>query len=247
MAFQHARVRRHETTQLHQEKIFSDDDLWRAVGEDFDGGIDTLAGKTGIPRQRLIEILAECATREPDPTRSRWLAWPSRHALDLLVLAVVLLLTVLALRAGGWLSHWPAPWGLTEKIPVTAKGLEKGQMIRAGDLTAAWLNPEPDQFRSPRDVVGFRLAADLAAGSPLHFVDVLREQVIALQDLPGGSSVPAGAVARRWSVYRPDAFVDPGRVIGQRVLSSIRKGEVISMDQLAPASPSGAVPQISSR
>lgn len=237
MAFQHARVRRHEKAQLHQEKIFSDDDLWRAVGKDFDGGIEALAAKIGIARERLVEILAECAKLEPDPTRSHWLAWPSQHALDLLVLAAVLLLTVLSFRAGGWLARWPPPWGLTEKIPVTAKSLEKGQVIRAGDLATAWLNPQPDEFRKPRDVVGFRLAADLAAGSTIRFADVMREQVIALQDLPSGAAVPAGAVASRWSAYRPDALLDPRRVIGQRLLSSVRKGEIITQDQLSAGAP----------
>jgi hypothetical protein len=235
MAFQHVRVRRHERTQLHQEKIFSDDDLWRAVGGDFDGGIEALAGKTGIDRARLIEILTACATEEPDPTKPRWLAWPARHALDLLALAAVLFLIVLSLRAGGWLSRWPPPWGLTAKIPVTAKGLEKGQVIHAGDLAAAWLNPQPDQFGRPRDVVGFRLATDLAAGSTLRFADVMREQAIALQDLPSGAAVPAGVVARRWSAYRPDALLDPSRVIGRRVLVSIRKGEILTRDQLSGA------------
>jgi len=53
-----------------------------------------------------------------------------------------------------------------------------------------------------------------------------------LQDLPSGAAVPAGAIARRWSVYRPDALLDPGQVIGQRILSSVRKGEIITRDQL---------------
>jgi Flp pilus assembly protein CpaB len=81
--------------------------------------------------------------------------------------------------------------------------------------------------------VGFRLASDLAAGSPLHFADVLREQVIALQDLPGGATVPADAVASHWSVYRPDALVDLRQVIGRRILLSIRKGEILTRDQLS--------------
>ncbi len=243
MAFEHVRVSKQEEKELRQEKILTDDDLWRVVGKDFEAGIEDLAGRTGIPRDRLIEILAGCVVKEPEPAEPRRLAWASQHALDLLALFAVLFLTFLSLRAGGWLSGWPAPWGLTEKIPVTAKLLQKGHVVRSTDIVEAWFNPEPGQFRNPRDVEGFRLAKDLPTGSLIHFADVQREQIVALRDIARGSPVPAEAIASRWSAYHPDAVLDPWKVIGRQLQHSVHKGEVISEEQIGRPAGSRAAPR----
>lgn len=94
--FRHVRIRATERAALEWQGIRSDDDLWRAVGQDFDNGIEILAGRTGISAKRLIEILADCARREPPLRRGM-----ARHALDLILVIALVLLLVLCWRAWG--------------------------------------------------------------------------------------------------------------------------------------------------
>lgn len=176
MGFKFRKLSRDECRQLLQKRISTDDGIWHAIGTDFDDGVEKLARETFIRRDHLVEHLVGSSLREAAPGRSRWLQWASRHTLDLLALCVFLLLTVLCLRAGGWLSWLPPPWGLTQKIPVAGTDLRKGQVLRSGDLVEVWLNPRREQFRNPADVEGFRLLKDLSAGSPIRFTDVLRSR-----------------------------------------------------------------------
>jgi hypothetical protein len=236
MSFRLTRLSEDEVRRLGEEGISSEDGLWQAVGADFDRGLEELAHSTGIPRNRLVGILVGSTLREASPGKPRWLKWMSRHTPDLLALCAFLFLAVLCLRAGGWLSWLPPPWGLTQRIPIAADDLRKGQVLRTDDLVEVWLNPRRDSFRNPADVEGFRLLRDLGAGSPVRFSDVMREQVIALQDLPRGKAISAGTLAVRWSPYQADAALDPWQVIGREARNPIRQGEVILEGDLAARS-----------
>ena len=92
--FNHAKVDAAEKAELERQEIWSDDDLWRVVGEDFERGIYDLSSRTGIAADRLLEILTDCALREPPLQRV-----VARHALDLIVVSALLLLLVLFWRA----------------------------------------------------------------------------------------------------------------------------------------------------
>lgn len=233
MGFKFTRLSGDERRQLLQKRISSDDGLWQAIGVDFDGGLEKLASESSIRRDRLVEILVDSSLREATPGGSRWLQWASRHTLDLLVFCSFLLLAALCLRAGGWLSWLPPPWGLTRKIPIAASDLRKGQVLRPDDFVEVWLNPRRDQFRTPADVEGFRLLRDLSSGSPVSFGDVMREQVVALQDLPRGKPVDARSIAIRWSRYQTAAALDLWQVAGRKTRNPIRQGEVILLGDLA--------------
>jgi hypothetical protein len=235
MSFRYLRVKAHEALRLRRKAIETDNAFWSAAGEDFDRGLENLATRTRVQRDRLIEILADGAIREPEPGVARWRRWIARHALDLFVLGGVALLLALVLRAEGRFSNLPAPWGLRQRMPVLVYGLGKDKVFRDRDFAEVWLNPRHDQFTKPRQLNGLRAARPLEAGSILRYSDVQREQVVALRDIPQGSVVPANAVARRWSVYEPDAVLQVGLATGHQALRSIRRDEVIGGQDLGPA------------
>lgn len=239
MRFHHLRVKANDAARLRRKGIETDDALWSAAGEDFDRGLEALANRTRVPRDRLIEILADGAVREPELGVSRWRRWIARHALDLSVIGGLALLLALFLRGEGRFSSLPAPWGVRQQVPVLVYGLDKEEPLHPGEIAEVWLNPRHNQLTDRGCLKDLRAARALEAGSILLYPDVQREQVVALRDLPQGAAVPADAVARRWSLYEPGALLETGRMAGHRLLRSIRKNEVVGEEDfgLKPLKP----------
>jgi hypothetical protein len=87
-----------EVERLQSKQVATVDDLWARIGADFDCGIDQVADLTGVERGRLTELLATEALREAKVGEGPRL---KRYALEVILIAVLLILVALALRALG--------------------------------------------------------------------------------------------------------------------------------------------------
>src|SRR4051794_28560857 len=109
-----------ELKSLRQSGIASVDDFWVRLGTDLEPGLDRIATDTGLPKQRLLEILADGTAQEQEhaPTTQRvgprpvWL-------LGTLGLAALLVTPLLAPRS---------------PVPVALYDLETGRVLRAADF-----------------------------------------------------------------------------------------------------------------
>lgn len=163
-SFRHAEITISDERRLEHLRIFSSEDLWTAVGEDFDGGIEALSRRAHIPRDRLIEILVSSAINEPFPGTSAWRRWLAEHFMDGFVLFFLVLIGVLILRAHGGLAKLPAPWGLRERVPIASHDLRQGQTIGPTDLVGAWLNTHQDSVVDRHQIIGRRVLHPIRSG-----------------------------------------------------------------------------------
>lgn len=226
--FRHADLSQAERECLVAEEIFSDDDLWHRIGTDFEQGLEKLTAATGIPRDRLVEVLVGCGVTEPERHRGRARFW------NVLPFMLVILLAGLYLRATGKLAFLPPPWGISQQVPVTLRALEKGEAVTSEDVIRTWLILPEGGITDLRQTTGLRLARDLRPGSPLRASDFERLQLVATRALPVGRKLEAADVALAWSPYTEDAVLAPAEGIGRRSLRARPAGAVLHAGDLEP-------------
>lgn len=89
------RITPDEIKALRSQGIRSVADLWHHLGQDLDGGIDSLVEHSGLEKIRLVELLKSLALSEAIRKGS----WAGRHWLELVLLGVLLLILALILYA----------------------------------------------------------------------------------------------------------------------------------------------------
>jgi flagella basal body P-ring formation protein FlgA len=155
-----------------------------------------------------------------------WRGWKKNWPIFFLI-AGLLLLIGLAVRAAGGLQALPSPIGLHDRALVTVNRMEAGAMLKQGDLYAALLPSESDYFKPSDSVDGLILARSVAGQSPLRFRDVLRQQLVAVKDIQANAILQKEDVTLAWTPYQPDAVLQAGNVYGSTSIRAIRKDMVI--------------------
>ncbi|HEX8846269.1 MAG TPA: SAF domain-containing protein [Pyrinomonadaceae bacterium] len=192
-----------------------------------------------------LEGLAARVLREPlpdgDPWRKRcrrglqrfgrglkghWKGWKDNLQIFVLM-AVLLLLLALALRAAGGLQGLPSPLGLRDRALITADSLESGRALKSGDLYPALLPPESDYFKPGDNLEGLILARKISSQTPLRFRDVLRHQVIATKDIQANAVLQKEDITLALTPYQPGAALKLEEVYGRISSQTVRKDAAV--------------------
>lgn len=145
-----------EQQQLRDAELQDDADVWEAAGSGREAPLAHLAAETGIPVPRLRRVLWDAGQREVTPARGSVL---SRHWLDAVLVAAVLLVGWLALREP------PRP---AEPRHVRARGVIAAfQVLSPSQLMDTAAAAPEGAVTAPADAVGRVLLRTLAAGQPL--------------------------------------------------------------------------------
>lgn len=158
--------------------------------------------------------------------KGHWLSWKDNLPLLLLGAAAVLLMA-LALRGIGLLKNLPEPFGLRNRVLVTARDLKEGQVLKADDFYSALLSPKDEYFKLTDHLEGFKLSRSLSSQRPLRHRDVVRLQVLAKIDILAGALIKAEDVEAKWTIYQPDVLVDVKQVANSKARYNIQQGTVI--------------------
>jgi Flp pilus assembly protein CpaB len=167
--------------------------------------------------------------------------WLARHWPDLGLLAIVVGLLYLGLRAVGL-----APWALTDTALVASHDLHAGASIRHEDLRLVRRPAQQDTFSGPDGLEGLILGKDVRRGQALREEQVLRWQVVATADVPNGAKVLASYLGLAWSPYESGAELELGDVIGKMAVRPVERGKTVVVDDLVPtlgASRQATLPQ----
>jgi flagella basal body P-ring formation protein FlgA len=229
-ATRHSPLTAEEVKKLRSLGITSSDRLWDDLGSRPDGGVDDLAARTSIGRDRLLDALISLAERdvsfagglrrtvaEGRIALARVSAAWRDHWLEVAALLAVGFFAVLTWRA----LHIPTT------VAVAAHKGVAGRLLQGGDVSSARLPADSTTFTDVDQVRGLVLRRGVFPGQILRFEDVARLQLVAVRDIPSGSLVAADAIAVTWSPYHPDAFTDPARAIGRRSRRTIKSGDVV--------------------
>ncbi|HKQ50894.1 MAG TPA: SAF domain-containing protein [Pyrinomonadaceae bacterium] len=161
--------------------------------------------------------------------KGHWRGWKDNLPIFVL-LAGMLLLLVLTLRAAGGLQWLPSPVGLHAQALVTADDLDSeksDRVLKPDDLYPALLPPESDYFKPGDKLDGLVLARSVSARTPLRFSHVLRQQVVAARDVQANAVIRRADITLAWTTYQPGAALSLEEVCGRQALQAIRKDGVI--------------------
>jgi hypothetical protein len=128
-----------ETTQkLHEAGIYSVEELWVLIGDDLNKGVENVTARTGIHPTQLVNVLIAEATREIKRRRGSGFEWYwvslKRHLLDVCLLIGLIILIILALRAGRVLTNLRTPLGSSILMVEFSQDNQTGISI-SGDST----------------------------------------------------------------------------------------------------------------
>jgi hypothetical protein len=146
--------------QLDKKHIKSVADLWRAVGIDFDAGLEKVSGDTGVDRGDLIVILAEGARpRDSKVSRREVLL-----ALAILALIVLFLWRLTAI----WLPSSSHVAQVSVEHVVIVTDLPAFHIIEDGDVKLSDKPTEAEGFQKIDDVLGHYLVQPLSSGQVIE-------------------------------------------------------------------------------
>jgi SAF domain len=227
-----------ETQNLRVAGINSVEELWTRIGEDLSKGVEDIAAQTGIDQARLMNaLIAEAASevrrRRGSGFERYWFSL-KRHLLDVVLIAGLIILIILALRAGGVLANLRSPLGLHDFVLVAARDLNSGRVLRSGDLRSARLDSHDDYFNSGDQIEGLVLAQRIPRSKPLRYGDVLRFQVVAATDISSGTIIEKSSIKMEWSPYEPSALIQLDKAVGSKTRQAIRSGGVILSEFISP-------------
>jgi flagella basal body P-ring formation protein FlgA len=226
-----------EREKLSALQVKSADDLWARIGKDFYGGIDKVAKDTNIEPKDLIDILVVLGQREPKLEQGSWV---ERRWLDAVLLAGLVVLVGLGLRAFGVFAHYlNVPLGLRE-IVVARSDVSAGAIIAPEAVALSWSTYHPGAAVGTSQVVGHRALKAIQKGDI-----ILREFVDPESNLVHQAVVKAGAGLTAFHVLghddlelketlkEPGAFNSLEDVIGRYLLERVEPGEIVRADQVS--------------
>ena len=216
-----------ETAIFKRACIETTEALWERVAGDRDAVFRTLQND-GLPYNRERILLAAGAEL---PTGRSELA---RHLPDLLIVAVVVVLAIISVRAAGRLSILPSPWNLPDRVAIASHDLAANQVIEQGDLYLATLPRGTSSFTSTALLQGLVISHTVTRLQPLRFADVLRLQVVATSTITAGTSILTGSVALQWSPFSRTAELALNGVVGHKSSRALYAGSVVTGDAVVP-------------
>ncbi len=261
-----------EVDKLCRSRIRTVEDFLACVEPNFNDGIWSVSGQTGIKPDRLVQLVPPArvpahllsdewivgvtkrvlreGTFDPWLKRCRfrlqrsgrglkghWRGWKNNLPIFVLV-AGMLLLLALTLRAAGGLRRLPSPIGLHEYALVTADDLnseKSDRVLKSDDLYPALLPFERDYFRPGDKLDGLILARSVSARTPLRFRDVLRQQAVAAKDIQANATIQNEDVTLAWTTYQPGAACTLEEVLRHKSIYAIRKDAAVLTEFLRPA------------
>jgi flagella basal body P-ring formation protein FlgA len=166
--------------------------------------------------------------------KGTWHGWQKNLPIFALI-AGLLFLLALALRAAGGIQWLPSPIGLRDRALVTADNMESGRVLKAGDLYPALLPLESDYFKPSDNLEGLILARSISGQTPLRFHDVFRQQMIAAKDIQANAVIQKEDVKLVWTSYQPGAALRLEEVYGRKASQVLRKDTAILSEFIKPA------------
>ncbi len=166
--------------------------------------------------------------------KGNWLGW--RKNLPLMaVIAGLLLVMVLTVRAAGGLHWLPSPLGLRDHALIAADDMEKDRILKSGDLYPSLMPLQSDYFKPDAKLEGLILAQEITGQTPLRFSDVLRLQVVATADIQAEVIIKSEQIKLDWKPYQPGAALMLEEVSGRKASQAFRKDGVILSAFVKPA------------
>ena len=228
-----------EVRGLKQNGIKRLDDLWERVGDNYDLQIGAVSQATGVSRAKLGDLLAAREGRATEFTEGSWggaiWLWLKRLRrlplrLEGGIFLLLMLLSLLLLRALGVGENLPSPVGLRPRVLVAKRNLRMDAALKPEDFYSARLVPGGDYFPYGEQLAGCVLTQDLAWGSALRFTQVKRQQLVTTKDIQTDTDLGAGTVSLTWTSYQPNALTDLKQVEGRSALLPIPSGRVVLFD-----------------
>jgi hypothetical protein len=228
-----------EVLALKTNGIKTPDDLWERVSGDFDEKITALSSLTRVDRKKLEDFLAAKEGRAAEWSRGSWTEdlrlWIKRlirkpFRLEGRILIILLLLTVLLLRALGVQENLPSPLGLQPRVLVAKRDLKAGAALRRDDFDCARLVSGGNYVPATEQLTGCYLMSDIAWGDALHSTQVKRQQVTTTKEISSGNEFEAGTLNLTWSLYQLNAKTDLKDVEGHTAQQPLPSGQVVLSD-----------------
>lgn len=229
---------------LRAKQISTIDDLWAAVGENFDSGIATVAADTGVSEAKIKEVLTcqeKTVIGRAVPTSHGWQRFwflvtdyllirrrarrfLKEHTPEFIALLVLVLATVLGVRA----------FRAERRALVATRNIEAGRTISAEDFTTAPLTPAGAYFDADNPPTGLIAAEPIGRGQMLRHSDMSRLQLTAIKDIAAGAKIEDDAVGLSWTRFANNALLQPGTAVGKRALRPIKTGDVVFVQDVGP-------------
>lgn len=211
-----------DSSALYYAGISTVADLWTAIGDDFDAGVDALALRCRtIGRERLIAILASTTGFQgisPEEAE-RLFHHGIKNADDLWS-------TIGSDHQKG-IANVADLTGLSQERLIellTIRGVEEAAVEPGAWLERRWLDLVLVTSAIVFVLLGLRAAGLLArSGFPLG----LHETVIAQTDIAEGKVIEPGDVTVAWWSRVPGAVTNPDSVLGHKMLVPVAQGHVI--------------------
>jgi flagella basal body P-ring formation protein FlgA len=158
--------------------------------------------------------------------KGNWHGWQKNLPIFALI-AGLLFLLALALRAVGGIQWLPSPIGLRDRAMVVADNMESGRVLKADNLYPVLLPLESDYFKPDDNLEGLILARSISSQTPLRFHDVFRQQVIAAKDIQANAIIQKEDVTLAWTPYQPDVALRLEEVCGRKASRVLRKDAAV--------------------
>ena len=232
---QKAKIEGHRLVELLPSRLadqLADDLLKRAERSDIVSPTRDSA-KWRLPFNRWADRVVRPFGRRAWRTAGRAGVWLREHLPDLMLLAGVALVALLAFRAVGSFSAIPPPWGLGARYAVAAHDLKKDRALRKGELHFVLLPPAANYFTDDDGLEGLILARDVPRQKPLRHEDLLRLQVVAVRDIAREESIAPSDLKLEWRPLQLTALTRAADAAQAKARLAIRKDEVVTEEHLA--------------
>jgi hypothetical protein len=177
-------LERFERRLLRRNEIRTSDDLWRAVGSEFQVGLARVSETTHVQRDSLLRALVAAADKEP----RRQSATGKATMLGLLGLILAVLAGLRLVEVLGML-RFPLPGSaahVDQVVVASEAGLAAFHLLASSDLRLAPRAPTALGFTRTQDALGRYLLRPVAQGALLRNTDV------------STTRLPPSAFAGRW-------------------------------------------------
>lgn len=197
-------------------------------------GVTNRAVREAEPDDRWLKRCQHGLTRFTRGLQGNWLGWRKNLPMLALVAGLLMLLVLTVRAAGGF--HWlPSPLGLRGQALIAAGDMEPGWVLKSDDLYPSLLPLQNDYFKPDDKLEGLILAQRIAGQMPLRFRDVLRLQVVAATDIQADAIIKEEQIKLDWKPYQPGAALTLKEVFGHKANQALRKDGVIISAFVKPA------------
>jgi hypothetical protein len=158
-----------DATKLRSIGITTTEQLWEQIGYDYENGLNDVATSSGVPRDRLVGLLADYALQEITFERSDH----RRGDITLAIIGlciVILLCTVCVARISTVVKS-----NDTKQVAVALHDLPPFTVIQTADITQTTITSAADNIITDiHDAVGQITLEPILESAPIHSSSVMR-------------------------------------------------------------------------